>query len=97
MYVSSLCTHKLRHYSRRTFQPDLPVRIKRNIPLTVGDRNTYYTILSPKGYIDYPFASAFAGLGVDLGSWKGVVQSGLAAAAIITAGKYLWPILAGRK
>lgn len=40
-------------------QPDLPLRIKNGIPLTKGDRETYFVpgSLDPKGYIDYPFAS----------------------------------------
>lgn len=37
-------------------QPDLPVRLQKDIPLTKGDRSTYYTYESPIGYIDYPFA-----------------------------------------
>ncbi|KZT71212.1 NADH:flavin oxidoreductase/NADH oxidase [Daedalea quercina L-15889] len=35
--------------------PDLPVRIAKNLPLTKGNRETYYT-QGPEGYIDYPFA-----------------------------------------
>ncbi|TCD71420.1 hypothetical protein EIP91_010126 [Steccherinum ochraceum] len=37
--------------------PDLPVRLEKDIPLTPYDRDTFYTTLSPKGYTDYPFAS----------------------------------------
>ncbi|KAK7685002.1 hypothetical protein QCA50_011837 [Cerrena zonata] len=36
--------------------PDLPRRLKENIPLNAYDRSTFYSPLSPKGYIDYPFA-----------------------------------------
>ncbi|TCD68147.1 hypothetical protein EIP91_011513 [Steccherinum ochraceum] len=37
--------------------PDLPVRLEKNIPLTPYDRSTFYAHNSPKGYIDYPFAT----------------------------------------
>ncbi|TFK72623.1 FMN-linked oxidoreductase [Pluteus cervinus] len=41
--------------------PDLPVRIQKDIPWTKYDRNTFYTIDQTegleKGYVDYPFAS----------------------------------------
>ncbi|TCD65522.1 hypothetical protein EIP91_002530 [Steccherinum ochraceum] len=37
--------------------PDLPVRLEKNIPLTPYDRDTFYTTLSAKGYTDYPFIS----------------------------------------
>jgi len=36
--------------------PDLPRRLKEDLPLTQFDHTTFYTYLSPKGYIDYPFA-----------------------------------------
>ncbi|KAH7929172.1 FMN-linked oxidoreductase [Leucogyrophana mollusca] len=38
--------------------PDLPRRLKEDLPLTKGDRATYYQLgdLSPKGYSDWPFA-----------------------------------------
>ncbi|KAL6298305.1 NADH:flavin oxidoreductase/NADH oxidase [Sparassis latifolia] len=41
-----------------TFQtcPDLPLRLRKNIPLTKYDYSTFYTPEDPKGYIDYPFA-----------------------------------------
>ncbi|KAL0572076.1 hypothetical protein V5O48_009894 [Marasmius crinis-equi] len=37
--------------------PDLPYRLKHNIPLTPYDRTTFYIpgSLTPKGYTDYPF------------------------------------------
>jgi len=37
--------------------PDLPLRLEKDIPLTKSDRSTFYAFGSPKGYIDYPFAS----------------------------------------
>ncbi|GBE84623.1 hypothetical protein SCP_0606020 [Sparassis crispa] len=37
-------------------QPDLPLRLRKNIPLTKYDYSTFYTPEDPKGYIDYPFA-----------------------------------------
>ncbi|KAL0572971.1 hypothetical protein V5O48_008985 [Marasmius crinis-equi] len=38
--------------------PDLPYRLKHNIPLNPYDRSTFYcpASLDPKGYTDYPFA-----------------------------------------
>ena len=36
-------------------QPDLPLRLAKNLPLAKGDRETYYT-QGTEGYIDYPFA-----------------------------------------
>ncbi|OSX62181.1 hypothetical protein POSPLADRAFT_1143134 [Postia placenta MAD-698-R-SB12] len=35
--------------------PDLPLRLAKNLPIVRGDRNTYYVPDSPKGYTDYPF------------------------------------------
>ncbi|KAF7798996.1 hypothetical protein EIP86_010226 [Pleurotus ostreatoroseus] len=40
--------------------PDLPLRVREDIPFTPSDRNTYYTPESPVGYIDYPFADSAA-------------------------------------
>ncbi|KAJ7131389.1 hypothetical protein C8R44DRAFT_613292 [Mycena epipterygia] len=38
--------------------PDLPLRLVKNIPLTRGDRSTYYvSTTEPEGYTSYPFAS----------------------------------------
>ena len=39
-------------------QPDLPVRLQKNIPLTPGDRTLHYLSgnLTPLGYSDWPFA-----------------------------------------
>ncbi|KAI5117171.1 hypothetical protein M0805_003987 [Coniferiporia weirii] len=36
--------------------PDLPRRLKEDLPLAPFDFSTFYTKKSPKGYIDYPFA-----------------------------------------
>ena len=36
-------------------QPDLPLRLAKDLPLTKGNRDTYYT-QGTEGYIDYPFA-----------------------------------------
>ncbi|KAF9814668.1 hypothetical protein IEO21_04963 [Rhodonia placenta] len=35
--------------------PDLPLRLAKDLPLTEGDRDTYYTAESARGYTDYPF------------------------------------------
>ncbi|KAI0078454.1 FMN-linked oxidoreductase [Panus rudis PR-1116 ss-1] len=43
--------------------PDLPLRLKENIPLTPYDRKPFYVPESPKGYIDYPFADGTTGIG----------------------------------
>lgn len=37
-------------------QPDLPRRLRENLPLNAYDASTFYGVLNPKGYIDYPFA-----------------------------------------
>ncbi|PSR72861.1 hypothetical protein PHLCEN_2v11274 [Hermanssonia centrifuga] len=39
--------------------PDLPFRLEKDIPLTIGDRSSYYTWESPVGYNDYPFSKEF--------------------------------------
>jgi len=36
--------------------PDLPYRLKENIPLNEADRESFYAPEDPKGYIDWPFA-----------------------------------------
>jgi len=37
--------------------PDLPLRLAKDLPLAKGNRETYYTTaLGPKGYTDYPFS-----------------------------------------
>ena len=40
------------------YQPDLPVRLQKNLPLTPKGRSTYYLLgdLTPHGYNDWPFA-----------------------------------------
>ena len=40
-------------------QPDLPFRLRKNLPLNAPDFWTFYTRLSPKGYTDYPFSEEF--------------------------------------
>ena len=40
-----------------TTQPDLPLRLEKNIPLTVAPRSCYYAYEDPHGYVDFPFAS----------------------------------------
>jgi NADPH2 dehydrogenase len=37
--------------------PDLPLRVKQGIPFTKYNRDTFYEVLSPKGYTDYAFYS----------------------------------------
>ncbi|KAF7556389.1 hypothetical protein G7Z17_g1430 [Cylindrodendrum hubeiense] len=39
--------------------PDLPFRIKNGLQLNKYDRNSFYTPLTPSGYIDYPFHPEF--------------------------------------
>ncbi|KAI0424395.1 putative N-ethylmaleimide reductase [Xylaria sp. FL1042] len=39
--------------------PDLPFRIRENIPLAEYDRNTFYTPQRAAGYIDYPYCVEF--------------------------------------
>ncbi|KAI0696527.1 putative NADPH2 dehydrogenase chain OYE2 [Cytidiella melzeri] len=36
--------------------PDLVLRLKKDLPLTKSDRSTFYVAESAKGYTDYPFA-----------------------------------------
>ena len=38
-------------------QPDLPLRLEKNIPLTIAPRDCYYAYEDPHGYIDFPFAT----------------------------------------
>lgn len=40
--------------------PDLPFRLKEGLPLNQYDRPTFYTPMSPKGYVDYPFSEGFS-------------------------------------
>jgi NADPH2 dehydrogenase len=39
--------------------PDLPFRIREGLPLNPYDRPTFYTKMSPKGYVDYPFSPEY--------------------------------------
>ncbi|GAP84453.1 putative aldolase-type TIM barrel [Rosellinia necatrix] len=39
--------------------PDLPFRIRKNIPLSEYDRDTFYLPQEATGYIDYPFSDEF--------------------------------------
>ncbi|KAH9942513.1 NADH:flavin oxidoreductase/NADH oxidase [Epithele typhae] len=39
--------------------PDLPFRLKHDVPLNAPDPSTFYACMEPKGYIDYPFSDAF--------------------------------------
>jgi 2,4-dienoyl-CoA reductase-like NADH-dependent reductase (Old Yellow Enzyme family) len=43
--------------SEDTFQPDLPLRLKKGLSLTQYNRNTFYDAEAAVGYIDYPFAN----------------------------------------
>ncbi|KAI0795061.1 NADH:flavin oxidoreductase/NADH oxidase [Abortiporus biennis] len=45
--------------------PDLPLRLKKNLPLTPYNRETFYVPESPVGYIDYPFYTEEPVNGVD--------------------------------
>jgi len=42
--------------------PDLPLRLKEGLSLTRYNRDTFYTLESPAGYIDYPFANSAVAL-----------------------------------
>ncbi|KAI0636631.1 FMN-linked oxidoreductase [Trametes polyzona] len=46
--------------------PDLPLRLRKNLPLARWDRQLFYLPEEPHGYIDYPFA--------DSGPYKGVAH-----------------------
>lgn len=39
--------------------PDLPFRLKENVPLVPHQRNTFYVPKDPKGYADFPFSPEF--------------------------------------
>ncbi|KAI0702828.1 NADH:flavin oxidoreductase/NADH oxidase [Cerioporus squamosus] len=50
-------TGELIAFGRRFIaNPDLPLRLRKNIPLAHWERATYYFPEDPHGYIDYPFA-----------------------------------------
>ena len=40
-------------------QPDLPFRLREDIPLTAPDASTFYTPMSAEGYTTYPFSDEF--------------------------------------
>ncbi|KAL5047103.1 hypothetical protein BDW71DRAFT_197154 [Aspergillus fruticulosus] len=42
-----------------TANPDLPFKVKKGIPLRPYEREHFYTVRSPKGYIDYDFSEEF--------------------------------------
>ncbi|KAL2813576.1 hypothetical protein BJX63DRAFT_216549 [Aspergillus granulosus] len=42
-----------------TANPDLPFKVKQGIPLRKYEREHFYTVRSPKGYIDYEFSEEF--------------------------------------
>lgn len=39
--------------------PDLPFRIQKGLPLNKYDRTTFYTPMSERGYLDYPFSREY--------------------------------------
>jgi NADPH2 dehydrogenase/chanoclavine-I aldehyde reductase len=39
--------------------PDLPFRVKTEVEFQKYNRDTFYTPMSPKGYVDYPFSPEF--------------------------------------
>jgi NADPH2 dehydrogenase len=41
--------------------PDLPFKMKKGIPFAPYNRETFYKVKSPEGYIDYPFSKEFEG------------------------------------
>lgn len=43
--------------------PDLAFRIKAGLELNKYDRDTFYAVESPKGYVDYPFSAEFLAAG----------------------------------
>ena len=40
-------------------QPDLPFRLRENIPLNVPDPTTFYSIKESQGYTTYPFSEEY--------------------------------------
>ncbi|KAL2798949.1 hypothetical protein BJX66DRAFT_15005 [Aspergillus keveii] len=42
-----------------TANPDLPFKVKQGIPLRKYEREHFYTVRDPKGYIDYEFSDEF--------------------------------------
>lgn len=66
LYISNVrapgfCSGALRS-SVNYYQPDLPLRLQKNLHLTPGDRSKYYQPgnLTPLGYNDWPFADGNA-------------------------------------
>lgn len=53
MEVLLLISLTLYHFSS---QPDLPLRLKKDLPLAKYDRSKFATALSDEGYADYPFS-----------------------------------------
>ena len=43
----------------RCVQPDLPYRLRENLPLNEPDLTTFYTPMDPVGYTTYPFSEEF--------------------------------------
>lgn len=43
-----------------TSNPDLPFRVINGLELEPYDRNKFYNVGSPEGYVDYPFSKEFA-------------------------------------
>lgn len=39
--------------------PDLPFRLRKGLPLNPYDRGTFYKLMSPDGYVDYPFSEEY--------------------------------------
>ena len=54
-----LCTYLIPLRRASDVQPDLPFRLRENLPLNTPDPSTFYTRLSAKGYTDYPFSEEF--------------------------------------
>jgi len=42
--------------------PDLPYRLRKNLPLNEADPRSFYAVEDPKGYIDWPFAETKSNL-----------------------------------
>ena len=53
------CTYLIPLTRASDVQPDLPFRLRENLPLNTPDPSTFYTRLSAKGYTDYPFSEEF--------------------------------------
>lgn len=53
-------------YSCHAVQPDLPDRLKQNIPIIKWSKSMYDGAVDPRGYIDYPFAGEEANKNYEL-------------------------------